>query len=42
MTQWTYVWLAYAAVLIGLAGLIAVSYGAMRKAEKRAETLKRR
>lgn len=42
MTQWSYVILAYGAVLIGMVVLVISSYGAMRKAEKQAEALKRR
>ena len=42
MTQWTYVILAYGAVLVGMAGLVVASYGAMRKAERSAEPLKRK
>ncbi len=42
MTQWSYVIMAYGAVLIGMAGLVVLSYGAMRKAEKQAEALKRK
>ncbi|MDE0932334.1 MAG: heme exporter protein CcmD [Novosphingopyxis baekryungensis] len=41
MSQWSYVWLAYGAVLIGLATLLALSWKAMRKAERQAESLKR-
>ena len=42
MTQWTYVILAYGAVLVGMAGLVVASYGAMHKAERSAEALKRK
>ncbi|WP_187336844.1 heme exporter protein CcmD [Novosphingopyxis iocasae] len=42
MTQWTYVILAYGAVLVGMAGLVVASYGAMRRAERSAEALKRK
>ena len=41
MTQWSYVMLAYGVVLIGMGGLIAASWSAMRKAEKQAAGLKR-
>ncbi|WP_420605945.1 heme exporter protein CcmD [Novosphingopyxis sp.] len=42
MSQWGYVILAYGAVLLGMAGLLVASYGAMRKAEKQVEALGRR
>ena len=42
MSQWTYVILAYGAVLVGMAGLVIASYGAMRRAERSAEALKRK
>ncbi len=41
MTQWSYVWLAYGAVLIGMAWLLVASWGAMRRAERRAAAMQR-
>jgi heme exporter protein CcmD len=42
LAQWDYVIAAYAVGLIALAALIAWSWAAMRRAEKRREDLKRR
>ena len=40
MNPWPFVAAAYAAALLGTAGLLASSYAAMRKAEREAEALR--
>ncbi|MFN3725794.1 MAG: heme exporter protein CcmD [Allosphingosinicella sp.] len=42
MNPWPFVIAAYAATFVGVAGLFAQSYLAMRKAERDAEELRRK